>query len=486
MKKPPSDQGMCFSGRLSWLRHFPTGSLRLRVALWLLPPLAVVMAVTAVFSYQSASKAVNLAYDRSLAASIKSIGERSYFRNGEFAVDIPYSALDVFSEGAQERVFYAVFGPDGQVLTGYTDLPQPPMPAKEGVLSSMDTIYRGDPVRIGAMRKRFYDPVLAGKDSVLIVVAETTESRAQLTNELFRDSLWRQGVLIVLGVALLLGALASAFRPLEKLQATLRARDAEDLTPIPGDEVPSEIRPLIDAINHHMSRLAAMFEARKRFIADAAHQIRTPLAVLNTQAEYGLRQDDPAELRRAMQSLHKSIGGARRLANQMLSLSRAEAVNGQMLERTRLNLELLAREAAMELSPLAVKKGIDLAYESPGDTLLIEGNGPMLQEMMSNLIDNAIRYSPPGGSICIAIRREGEGALVRVTDSGPGIPAAEREKVFKRFYRILGQDAEGSGLGLSIVKEICVAHGAAVRLDDGPGGCGLAVTVHFPGVGPVG
>ncbi|HEX5393234.1 MAG TPA: sensor histidine kinase N-terminal domain-containing protein [Rhodocyclaceae bacterium] len=457
------------------------GSLRLRVALWLIPPMALMLAVTAVFSYQSASKAVNLAYDRSLAASIKSISERSYIRDGDFVVDIPYSALEVFSDGAQERVFYGVFGPDGKVLTGYTDLPLPPTPAKEGVLASMDMLYRGEPVRIGSMRKRFYDPALQGKDSLVVVVAETIESRAQLANELFRDGLWRQMALLGFGIVLLLGALASAFRPLQKLQDSLRERDAEDLTPIPADQVPSEIRPLIGAINHHTGRIAAMMEARKRFLADAAHQIRTPLAVLNTQAEYGLRQNDPQELRQAMQSLHKSIGGARRLADQMLSLSRAETANGLVLEQSVLDLELLVREAALDLGPLAVKKQIDLSYESDGAALMLMGNAAMLGEMVANLIDNAIRYSPRQGTVLVAVGRKGEDVVLQVIDSGPGIPRAERENVFKRFYRILGQgDVEGSGLGLAIVKEIGAAHGASVSLSDAPGGRGLEVTVRFP------
>lgn len=459
-------------------------SLRWRVALWLLPPLAVMLSITALFSYQSASKAVNLAYDRSLAASIKSIGERSYIRDGEFVVDIPYSALEVFSDGAQERVFYGVFGPDGKVLTGYTDLPLPMVPGKEGELVSMDMVYRGDPVRIGAMRKRFYDPELKGKDSLVVVVAETIESREQLINALFHDSIWRQVALVGLGAVLLLVALASAFRPLQKLQSSLRERDAEDLTPIPHDEVPSEIRPLIDAVNHHTGRLAALMEARKRFLADAAHQIRTPLAVLSTQAEYGLRQEDPLEWRKALQGLRKNIGGARRLADQMLALSRAETANGMALDKTPTNLELLVREVALELSVLAVKKGIDLSYESEGVPLFIMANSSMLSELVANLIDNAIRYSPTNGMVRVILGQEEEWAVLQVIDNGPGIPESERERVFKRFYRILGHgDAEGSGLGLAIVKEIGLAHGADISLGEASIGQGLEVRVAFPLVG---
>ena len=461
-------------------------SLRRRIALWLLPPLVVLLVVNAVFTYRGALDAANLAYDRSLAASIRSISERTYVRSGEIIVDIPYSALEVFSDGAQERVFYAVIGPDGQLVTGYRDLPVPLL-GGEGELKTVDAVYHGDAVRVGAQRKRLYDPALKGNDAVLVLVAETIETRTDLARDLFYASMRRQLGLVALGALLILVTLTTAFRPLLRLRDAIGRRTEEDLTPVPDRDVPSEVRPLIDAINHHMARISKMLEARKRFLADAAHQIRTPLTVLGTQAEYGLRQEDPAEMRRTLEGLSNSIRGARRLANQMLTLSRAEAVNGLIDERERLDLGELVREVAMELSPLALRKRIDLGYEAFGDRLIVSGNEPMLREMVANLLDNALRYTPESGQVTAATRREGNRAVISVADSGPGIPPSEREKVFFRFYRGLEQqDTEGSGLGLAIVREICAAHAGSIGLDSGPGGRGLEATVRLPLANPDG
>lgn len=448
---------------------------------WLLPPLLILLAVNAGLAYHGALQAVNRAYDRSLTASLKAIAESTHSLEGEVSVDIPYSAFDVFETGVQERIFYAVIGPDGAVLTGYPDLPMAKPPGSDGDVGIVDTDYQGEPIRLGSMAKRLYDPAMAGGDRVTILFAETTEGRLGLARELFIDSMRRQLALVGVGALLVILALGTAFRPLLELRDRVRQRKEEDLTPVPDDDVPSEISPLIHAINHHMERLSAMLQARRRFLADAAHQLRTPLAVLTTQAEYGLRQDDPDEMRRTFESLLNSIRGARRMTNQMLALSQAEAVNGLIQEKGRLDLSGLAREVAMELVPLALAKRIDLAFEGPEAPLAIDGNAAMLREMLANLIDNAIRYTPAGGHVTVAVGAWRQLAAVRVCDDGPGIPAAERDKVFQRFYRILGQgDSEGSGLGLAIVREICWAHGGTISLADGEDGRGLCVEIEFP------
>ncbi len=456
-------------------------SLRRRVGWWLLPPLLILLVINAWLSYRGALVAVNLAYDRALTASIRSIGERTYALNGEIAVDIPYSAFEIFEDGAQERVFYAVLGPDGAVVTGYPDLRPVHPESQDGEVVITDGEYRGQKVRVGMLRKRLYDPSIAGGDTITILFAETAESRTVLTRQLFVDSVQRQLLLTAVGVVLVLIALGTAFRPLVALRDRIRARSEEDLTPVPPGDVPSEVRPLIDAINFHMARLSAMLEARRRFLADAAHQIRTPLAVMSTQAEYGGRQDDPEEMRRAFASLVRSIRAARRLANQMLTMSRAEAVNGVMDERATLDLGALAREVALELAPLALAKDVDLAYEGRDGELEVCGNASMLREMIANLIDNAIRYTPSGGHVTVSVGAWGGRVVLDVSDDGPGIPPEEREHVFKRFYRILGHgDSEGSGLGLAIVREICWAHGGEVSLKSGEGGVGLTVQLEFP------
>lgn len=455
-------------------------SLRRRVARWLLPPLLVLVAINAALAYLAALDAVNHAYDRSLTASIRAIAERVHSLEGEISVDVPYSAFETFEAGAQESVFYAVIGPDGVPVTGYDDLAPPDGVPGDGRLVFAATHYRGMAVRVAAMRKRLYDPALAGGDAVTIVFAETTGSRIALARELFFDSLHRQLLLVALGAVMLALALGSAFRPLLALRDAVRRRADDDLTPVPADNVPSEVRPLIAAINHHMERLTAMLEARRRFLADAAHQIRTPLAVLTTQAEFGTRQTDAGEMRRTFERLLATVRSTRRMADQMLALSRAEAANGLILEQAPLDLTELARDVALELAPVALRQRIELAFEAGGPAPLT-GNAAMLREMVANLVDNAIRYSPPDTHVVIATAMHEGAATLVVEDQGPGIPVAERDKVFGRFYRILGHgDTDGSGLGLAIVREICVAHRGRVSLGDGAGGCGLRVAVSLP------
>ena len=456
-------------------------SLRRRIGWWLLPPLVLLLGVNAMFAYRGALEAVNRAYDRSLTASIKSVAERIHSLEGEIQLDIPYAAFEGFEDAAQERIYHAVIDPAGRLLTGYEDLRPPQAPADTGEVRIFDSRFRGQDVRLGAMRKRLYDPALEGGDAVTIVFAETTDTRVALARELFFDSLRRQLALVAVGAVMVLIAIGTAFRPLLELRDTMRARSEEDLTPVAADKVPSEVGPLIDAVNHHMERLSAMLVARRRFLADAAHQIRTPLAVLTTQAEYGLRQHDPEEMLRTFASLLRSIRAARRLANQMLTLSRAEAVDGVIDERAPIDLAHLMKDVAMDLVPLALKKGIDLAFDGPDAALVLEGNGAMLREMIANLVDNAIRYSPAESQITLTLAPREHIALIRVCDQGPGIPEAERDKVFGRFYRILGHgDTEGSGLGLAIVREICLAHGGRIALEDGAGGHGLCVAIELP------
>lgn len=456
-------------------------SLGRRLAVWLLAPLALLALLNAVLAYLAALSAVNQAYDRSLTASIKAIAENTHSLEGKVQVDIPASAFGIFDDGVQERIFYAVLGPDGEMITGYPDLRAPQRVEDDGRISIADSVYGSEPVRIGALRKRMYDPDMVGGDSITIIFAETTESRIDLARKLFLDSLRRQLLLIVLGAVLLTLALRSALRPLLKLRDAVQQRSEEDLTTIKGEGVLSEVRPLIDAINFHTERLSALIAARKRFLADAAHQIRTPLALLTTQAEVGLRQQDVAEMRATFNEVLKTVKNTRRMTNQMLALSQAESADNMPREHALIDLTALARDTAMELAPVALQRHIALALEPSPSPALVLGDAEMLHELIANLIHNASLYSPSESQVVVATCATNDRVVLTVTDEGPGIPVEERPKVFRRFYRVLGQgNSDGSGLGLAIVKQIAEVHGATVQLNDGPGGRGLQVEVAFP------
>lgn len=450
--------------------------LKGRVALWMLPPLVLLLVTNAVLSYRGAREAVNFAYDRVLQMATASLSERVTIRAGKVAVDAPHAMRAMLGE---EPAFFAVIGPDDQSLAGENDLPIPQTNG-DGAIRFADAHYRGKAVRVAAMRIRAAHLTATDGTELLLVVAENATARVALTQRLFYADLGRQLALVVLGMGLAWLGLSIALRSLNHLSEPLAKREAEDLAPLATDDMPTELHPLIEAINRHMARLADLLEASRRFAADVAHQLRTPLTLLGAQAQYGLRQTDAGEMRRMIEGIVGASRGAQRLCNQMLSLSRIEATKGLMKDGARLDLAALLRETALDLGMLALGKRIDLAYADTGRAVPVVGNEIMLHELFSNLIDNALRYTPEGGRVGITATIDGAMARVTITDTGPGIAPAAREVMFQRFHRRLDRGgAEGAGLGLAIVHQICVAHGGMVELDEGVDG-GLAVSVRLP------
>lgn len=457
-----------------------TQGLKRRLAIWLFGVLSALLAVDAWFSYSDALNAANHAYDRSLSASVKGIAERVLATESEVVVDIPYSALELFEAGSSDRIFYSVGIEGAAPITGYEGLPMPRQ-ANPNTTVFYDGIYKDQPLRLAALLKPLYRKEYP--KPVIVVIGETTNTRQEVVQRLFLREVARKALLIVVALAVALFATMVAVRPIDRLGQAIRARQDDDLTPVDAAGVPSEAKPLVDAINLRMERIGAMLEARRRFITDAAHQLRTPLAVLNTQAEYALRQKGEAEMRPAIEALHRSLGSAIRLANQLLSLSRAEPVNGLTAARQPVDLAAVARDMVVELLPLASRKGIDLGIEDAGTPLVVAGNLVLLREMVANLIDNALRYTPANGMVTVALDLAPDNestARLRVIDNGPGIPPEFREQVFMRFFRMEGSDFTGSGLGLSIVREIVHGHRGVITLTAPPVGHGLVVEIRLP------
>jgi two-component system sensor histidine kinase TctE len=243
---------------------------------------------------------------------------------------------------------------------------------------------------------------------------------------------------------------------------------------------PREIQPLIYAMNDLLRRLSNTLAAQQRFVTDAAHQLRTPVAGIKTQTELALRMTDPAEQQKALQQLHTATENLSRLIHQLLALARSEpdAQSAHTLERVDLNREM--REATGEWVPRALQRNIDLGFEGTDAPVIVQGNAFLLREMLGNLLDNAIRYSPAGSHVTVEVSCEERYAVLRVEDNGSGIAPEDRTHVFERFYRVLGTEADGCGLGLAIVREVAEGHGATVSLGDGTTGRGIAVHVRFP------
>jgi two-component system sensor histidine kinase TctE len=271
------------------------------------------------------------------------------------------------------------------------------------------------------------------------------------------------------------------------LKQVVETREVADLSDVDEALVHREVRPLVAAMNGTMARMQALIASQRRFIADASHQLRTPLTVLKTQAELALRENDPAAMRAIVRSIAATTDSTVHLANRLLTLARIEHGSGSA-SAAPVSVAALAQQVGLELALPAVQKGVDLALEAPdGADTTVQGQALLLHEMLSNLTDNAIQYTPPGGSVLLRVRRLRDGVLLEVQDSGPGIDEAEYDKVFMPFYRAqaaLETNPGGTGLGLAIVRDIARLHGAALSMGRADGGSGLKVEVWFPAAEP--
>jgi len=448
----------------------PSWSIRRRVLAWLFLAMTFVFSANLLSSYYNNIEAADSAFDRLLLASASAIAERTIVRKDGIHVDIPYVALDMLASTAQDRVFYTVLAPDGEVVTGYEDLPLPKTISNEPVF--YDSIYKQTAVRIVTLRRFVSGSNLSGYTT--IQVAQTRGERDGLSYNLLRQSaLWMLVIAIVGAITAWFGV-SVGLRPLARLREALGRRSPDDVRPVLHD-VPNEFRPLVGAVNGMLYRLDGGLQSMRNFISDASHQLKTPLASLLAQSEMALRESDPENLREALIKVNKSAQRTSRLAQQLLSHASATGASHAFVE---LDLVRLVRDTIEILLSQATTKTIDLGYE--GDQQAIFWGDPtLLGELILNLADNAIKYSPAGSIVTLGVRVEGSVVYLVIEDDGPGILKQERQNVFERFVRLQSSAAEGCGLGLAIVKEIADRHGAVVTLDDAQGG-GLRVEIAFP------
>lgn len=456
--------------------------MRLRSLLlrWLLVPLVVLWAIGFRIHYARTLALANEAYDRTLLGSALAIAEQVSVRDGRLGVDVPDAALEMLESRAQDRIFYRVGCLDPPAaVTGYDDLPAPPSMSGpgDGQPVFFDARYRGEPVRIVALRRPLYDPHLCGQ--LLIQVGETLGARQALSRRVLLDAGALQLTLVAVAALLITLGVHRGLLPLKRIRDEIRARGQADLTPIRLDGVPREVAPLIDAINLHTDRQRRLNEAHRQFIADASHQLKTPLAVLKAQAAQALAQPDAQAMRGIVQEIHDSTDATSRMVHQLLALARSDPAATATQETV--ELVELARAVCFDLLTPALAHGIELGFDGEAP-ITTPGQPLLLRELVANLVDNAIRYTPPGGQVAVTVRRDGAGrACIEVLDNGPGIAPAEREAVFERFHRLHGSGADGCGLGLAIVRQIAERHGAQVELGDPPHGHGLLASVRFPG-----
>jgi two-component system, OmpR family, sensor histidine kinase TctE len=452
-------------------------SLRSQLLAWLLAPLALVAAIDAWATYRSAQETATIVQERMLLGAARVIGEQVHLEEGVIQVVIPPAALELFASPSRDRVFYRASAEKGVLLSGYYDLALPPHLPRAEEAVYFDAIERERPVHVVG----FAQPVFAAPERgpVLIEVAQTLEGRDRLAREIWGMSISRQLALLVLvGVLLWLG-LRRGMVPLLKLRDRVLERRPGSVDRLDESAVPAELRPLVLAVNDYAQRLDRHMSAHSRFIADASHQLRTPLTLLNTQVVYALRHDEPAGRQDALQAIHASVQHGVRLVQQLLSWTMAEAIEAKAPALVPVDLSAVVRRVLEAQALTAGQRGIDLGLRDAGAAAMVRGHAQLLQELVANLVDNALRYTPRGGIVTAAIVRSAGALILRVEDNGPGIPESERERVFERFHRLHDGDSDGCGLGLAIVREIARSHGASVRLSAPPSGIGLFVDVTF-------
>ena len=446
--------------------------LRDDLLLRLLLPMATILLVSGILSVQLAVRFANRSYDRSLLGDALALS-RLVKGEGAGHLELPPGALEMLSSGEGDRAYVQIRSRERGVVFGDPDLPAPP-DSDIGEALFYDGHGHGKDLRLVALAV----PVWMGSDTGIVVLGETRHRRESLASDIVAAVVAPQLALIFFAVVVIVGGVASGLAPLEALAATITKRRRDELTPLPGAAVPGEAAPLIEAFNGLLGRLAEVLAARQRFVADAAHQLRTPLAGLKIQMEQALRETDAGRQRQLLEQAKGSVGRMARLSGQLLLLARAEPGGGPVVKE-HVDLRALALEVGGLWVPRALQAGRDLGFSSGDEPAWVVGDPILLGEMIGNLLDNALRYGGPNITLRVSSGNAAAGSELIVEDDGPGIPQAERSRVFERFHRAPGTSGEGSGLGLAIVRQIVHGHEATVDLESPEAG-GVRVRVRFP------
>ncbi|HYI69170.1 MAG TPA: extracellular solute-binding protein [Skermanella sp.] len=452
-------------------------SLRRRLLIRLFGALALLTAGLFAFVDAYAQRAADSAYDQLLQAAALSIADTIRVEGGRIAVDLPYSSLSILAMARRDRIFYRIDAPGGGLVTGYGDLPVTQRVAGDRNTAFQNATYRDMPIRLAVLDRLIAHPQLSGW--VRIVVAQTREERESLARGILTNAFLPIALAVMAGGGLIWFGVRQALAPLASLEQMIRARQPHDFRPI---EIPppAEVSQLVQAINSLLARLHGNLDTMQTFLADAAHQIRTPLASLRLQAELAAEEDDPESLRRSVARIHRNAVEASQLTSQLLShamvIHRSEA-----LEPENIDLAALLDHVVQRARPISDDVLIRLDIDEAAEQAFIAGDPISLTEAMTNLVDNAVKYAGQGGDVTVRLGPLPEGGFqIDVADRGPGIPDAEKEGVLQRFGRgSAGTGTIGSGLGLAIVKAVADAHGGGLRLLDRPGG-GLIVRLEFP------
>ena len=440
---------------------------------WMLTPLLLLWPISLALTWLVAQNIAGKPFDRALEFNVQALAKLLVVKNNQVLFNLTAPAREILRADDTDLIYYQVLGTRGEILGGEPDMPVPPDDDQTiyGEVRLREDVISGEDVRVAyTWIKVDLKGTTSGTLPVLVQVAETLEKRKTLATEIVKGTMVPQYVTLPLAVLLVWLALVRGIKPLAQLEKRIRARKPDDMSPLDESGVPDEVVPLVDSVNDLLSRLKVSLSTQKRFLADAAHQLKTPLAGLRMQADLAQRETDAEQLKNSLKHIGQASIRATHTVNQLLALARAETA-GRALARQTVDLVKIASNSMADSVPRALEKRIDLGYDGPAageKATSLQGNPTLLGELMRNLLDNAINYTPAHGQVTLRLLVDPfSGILVLIVeDSGPGIPESERELVFQPFYRALGTNVDGSGLGLAIVLEIANQHDATVSIED--------------------
>lgn len=457
------------------MRH-DSGLLRSQLLKWLALALALLFIADTTASYWMAQSLAGRAYDRALVEMARDVSLHLRRIDGDIRLDLPPAALAVLFNDPSDRIFHEVTMHDGRRIAGLA-LPRPAQGTAHAGEMFYDGVHEGTPLRV--VQLTVASETETGRPAAIVRVAETKSRRTGLAREMLISMVVPQVLLIAMAAAVVWVGVVLGLRPLEAVRESVLSRSPQDLSRVPLAGVPGEVRPLLVAINDLLERLDRVLTMQRRFVADAAHQLKTPVAALLAQIEVAVREKDPARTQEQLQSINAALERLARLMSQLLSLARNEPEGANVVMQKPLDLAAVALEAASAWVPEALKRRIDLGFEGGEAAVTVKGDAIRLRELLDNLLDNAVRYSNEGGRVTVRIDA-GPRPAVRIADDGPTIAAEDRERIFERFHRVLGSPGDGSGLGLAIAQEIACAHNADIVLSPDQDGVGNVFSVVFP------
>lgn len=452
--------------------------LRTQLLIWLLVPLIVLLTADTFISYWVAVNFSQRAHDRTLVEVAREVSLYLRGANGSLGLEMPPEARRVLLVDPVDRLHFEVATADGRRIDG-----EPIAAAKSDASGRLATevLYNGAldgaPVRI--VELRLEPDQFTGRGGAVVRIAETMHKRDELAREILLSVVLPQVLLIAIACIVVWTGVVRGLAPLQRLQRAVALRSGRDRSPVAIDNVPGEVSPLLLSINDLLARLDRVLTLQSRFVSDAAHQLKTPMAALKTQFEVALRETDPQRMRESLQQIQPRMERLSRIVSQLLSLARNEPDAVRAVSLAPLDLNALALDVAMDWVPEAMKRHIDLGFEDAEHPVMVSGDALRLRELLDNLLDNAVRYSRDGGRITVQVT--GDPPAVEVNDDGPSIPPEERQRVFERFHRLLGSGRDGSGLGLAIAQEIARLHHGEIALrEDTTDGIGNTFSLVLP------